>query len=46
VNKIGATSTYASLVPVRLAGNGKDEISLDTLPGKFTLTPTEVALTP
>ena len=39
-------STLASLVSVHLAGEGKDEISLDTLPGKFTLTRTDEALTP
>ena len=39
-------STYASLVSVHLAGEGKDEIVLDTLPGKFTITRTDEALTP
>ena len=39
-------STSASLVSVHLAGEGKDEISLDTLPGKFTVTRTDEALTP
>jgi hypothetical protein len=39
-------STLASLVSVHLAGEGKDEISLDTLPGKFTITRTDEALTP
>lgn len=39
-------STFASLVSVHLAGEGKDEISLDTLPGKFTVTRTDEALTP
>ena len=39
-------STLASLVSVHLAGEGKDEICLDTLPGKFTITRTDEALTP
>jgi hypothetical protein len=39
-------STFASLVSVHLAGEDKDEISLDTLPGKFTGTRTDEALTP
>jgi hypothetical protein len=39
-------STFASLVSVHLAGEGEDEISLDTLPGKFTVTRTDEALTP
>ena len=30
-------SIFASLVLAHLAGEGKDEISLDTLPGKFTV---------
>jgi hypothetical protein len=34
-------NTSASLVSVHLAGAGKDEISLDTLPGKFTVTRTD-----
>src|ERR1035437_2916040 len=36
----------ATLVSVHLAGEGKDEIVLDTLPGKFTGTRTDEALTP
>src|ERR1035437_3739846 len=36
----------ATLVSVHLAGEGKDEIVLDTLPGKFTVTRTDEALTP
>lgn len=36
----------ASLVSVHLAGEGKDEISLGTLPGKFKVTQTDEALTP
>jgi hypothetical protein len=36
----------ASLVSVHLAGEGKDEIVLDTLPGKLTVTRTDEALTP
>jgi hypothetical protein len=39
-------STFASLISVHLAGEGKDEIALDTLPGKFTITRTDEALTP
>lgn len=39
-------SHYASLISVHLAGESKDEICLDTLPGKFTLTRTDSALTP
>jgi hypothetical protein len=39
-------STFGSLVSVHLAGEGKDEISLDTLPGKFTVTRTDEALPP
>jgi hypothetical protein len=39
-------STSASLVSPHLAGEGKDEIVLDTLPGKFTVTRTDEALTP
>ena len=39
-------STLTSLVSVHLAGEGKDEISLDTMPGKFTVTRTDEALTP
>jgi hypothetical protein len=35
----------ASLVSLHLAGEGKDEISLDTLRGKFTITRTDAALT-
>jgi hypothetical protein len=37
-------STFASLVSVHLEGEGKEEISLDTLPGKFTITRTDEAL--
>src|ERR1035437_1481947 len=36
----------ATLVSVHLAGEGKDEIVLDMLPGKFTVTRTDEALTP
>ena len=43
---MGAMSTFASLVSIHLAGEGKDEISLETLPGKFTITRTDEALTP
>src|SRR5260370_17319386 len=39
-------NTTASLVCVQLAGEERDEISLDGLPGKFTLTRTDAALTP
>src|ERR1039457_3491860 len=39
-------SPFASLVSVHLAGEGKDEISLGTLPGKFTSTRPDEALTP
>ena len=39
-------STIASLVSVHFAGEGKDEISLDTLSGKLTVTRTEAGLTP
>jgi len=39
-------STLASLVTVHLAGEGQDEICLDTLPGKFTVPRTDEALTP
>lgn len=39
-------NTSASLVSVHLAGEGKDEISLDALPGKITITRTDSALTP
>jgi len=39
-------STFASLVSFHVAGEGKDEISLDTLPGKFTVMRTDEALTP
>jgi hypothetical protein len=35
-----------SLVSAHLAGEGKDAITLDTLPGKFTITRTGEALTP
>ena len=44
--KSGARSPFASLVSVRLAGEGKDEISVDTLTGKFTVAGTENAVTP
>ena len=36
----------ASLVSDHLAGEGEDEIVLDTLPGKFTVTRPDEALTP
>ena len=36
----------AKLVSVHLAGEAEDEITLDTLPGKFTITRTDEALTP
>lgn len=36
----------ASLVSLHLAGEGQDDISLDTLPGKITVTRTDEALTP
>jgi len=39
-------STAALLVSIHLAGEGKDEIVLDTQPGNFTITRTEEALTP
>jgi hypothetical protein len=39
-------STFASLVSVHMAGEGKDEISLDTFPGKFTVTRIKEVLTP
>ena len=39
-------STFTSLVSDHLAGEGRDEISLDTLAGKFTITCTDEALTP
>jgi|GEM_PF-5303533 hypothetical protein len=39
-------SIFASLVSVRLAGEGKDESSLDNLPGKFTVKRTKEVLTP
>jgi hypothetical protein len=39
-------STFASLVSVHLASEEKDDISLDTLRGKFTITRTDEALTP
>ena len=44
--KLGAMSTYASLVSTHLTGEGKEELSLDTLPGKFTTTRTEESLMP
>jgi len=43
---LGAMSTFASLISVHLADEGKDEIALDKLPGKFTITRTDEALTP
>lgn len=39
-------STFASLVSLHLVGEGKDEITLDTFPGKLTITRTDAALTP
>lgn len=39
-------SNYTSLVSLHLAGEGRDEIVLDALPGKFTITRTDSALTP
>lgn len=39
-------SHYTSRVSVHLKGDGRDEISLDTLPGKFTIVRTDGALTP
>jgi hypothetical protein len=36
----------ASLISIHLAGEGKDEISLDTLSGKFSVSRTEEVLTP
>ena len=39
-------STFTSLVSDHLAGEGRDEISLATLAGKFTITRTDEALTP
>ena len=39
-------STLASLVSIHLKGEGKDEISLETLPGEFTITRMDEALTP
>ncbi len=39
-------NTFASLVSIHLAREGEDEISLDTLPGKFAVTRTDAALTP
>jgi hypothetical protein len=41
-----AMNASAALVSVHLAGEGKDEIVLDTLLGKFTVTRTDEALTP
>ena len=35
-----------SVVPAHLAGEGKEEIVLDTLPGQFTVTGTDEALRP
>ena len=39
-------NTSDSLVSVHLKGEAKDDISLDTLPGKITITRTDSALTP
>ena len=39
-------NAIATLVSVHLVGEGKDEICLDTLPGKITVTRTDEALTP
>jgi hypothetical protein len=36
-------SAFAWLVSVHLTGEGKDEVSLDALPGKFTAIRTEKA---
>ena len=38
-------STAAFLVSIHLTGEGNDEIVLDTLPGNFTITRREEALT-
>lgn len=39
-------NTSASLVSLHLMGEGQDDIALDTLPGKITITRTDAALTP
>lgn len=39
-------NTTTALVSLHLAGEERDGISLDTLPGKFTITRTDAALTP
>ena len=39
--KIGGMTAFAPLISVHLAVEGKDETSLDTLPGKLTVTRTE-----
>lgn len=39
-------NTSASLVSLHLMGEDKEDIALDTLPGKITLTRTDAALTP
>ena len=39
-------NTSASLVSLHLMGEDKDDIALDTLPGKITITRTDAALTP
>ena len=38
-------SNCAALISLHLTGEGETEITLDTLPGKFTLTRTDAALT-
>jgi hypothetical protein len=38
-------NTYGTLVSVHLAGEEKDDLTLDTLPGRFTITRTDAALT-
>lgn len=38
-------NTSTSLVCLHLAGEGEKDLTLDTLPGKFTLTRTDAALT-
>ena len=39
-------NTSASLVSLHLTGEGQDDLALDTLPGKITITRTDAALTP
>jgi hypothetical protein len=39
-------STSASLIGLHLSGEGWDDINLDALPGKITITRTDAALTP